>query len=665
MPIPSPSPQTAQAIVASLMSIVLVVGVLYYCYKGRKIPQRTVIEAALVALALVALVIQSAVAPVRMGFRGWRGPLSLSRKTSEEGFSGSSQSTERGVATTFTQETLNDMPPGLQVYVTSLSLSSYTNAEMSKTIWTNIAPPPAKTNKCTLAANSDFSFATTPSFAVPGGFVMNNNVVTGPPSMYLGIDGNLSFSVAFVFQPSGAIVSGQAFSAYQLFANTSTGNGLSLQFSPAATGASGASTTVISTTNSSSSSSSSSYTPSTISTTTTTSATSAGGSLGNYLPFTVTLTIGDAAPIASTNAIVLNPANNYLVVTTKNNVSGLTVAIGDLSANKISWTPVIVVAPTVYSSTLVRSPAAAPPAPPTTTQTPPPGTCPSCPPPTVVVAPRTTPQTLVFSNVNMKINGAANWPANLVAFGVFDYALGQSDIGDLWEHYKSILAQYDPQAQALAKAKTALEQAVSCPYDAATCSACGGITDWSAASDSLFSGGSSSAACLSSINSYCTANPTASRCSCWNKSNPSYSGSCVKIRSAYSGAPLPKSSSTCPTSSSPPPPPPPPPPTPPPPPPPTSHHHHQHQHQHHQHSEYSELLEHPPFMLSPRFDHDDGHSCHHKIPHKVTQCPPTPPPPQQCQHVPKHNHGKCPVANDDDNDNHSSDTGFWGWLWGN
>ncbi len=86
----SPSPQTAQILTASIASVAFVFGVVLFIYKGGKnVPKRTMIEAMLVSLALVALVIQSAVAPVRLGFRGWKGPYSpenINKLRSKEGF---------------------------------------------------------------------------------------------------------------------------------------------------------------------------------------------------------------------------------------------------------------------------------------------------------------------------------------------------------------------------------------------------------------------------------------------------------------------------------------------------------------------------------------------------------------------------------------------------
>lgn len=77
--------------------------------------------------------------------------------------------------------------------------------------------------------------------------------------------------------------------------------------------------------------------------------------------------------------------------------------------------------------------------------------------------------------------------------------------------------------------------AMACPFDAATCTACASVTSWTGVSG-MAQGG---AACMTTINAFCTANPTRPGCECWDttsaNSSLALSQTCQAMRSMYSG----------------------------------------------------------------------------------------------------------------------------------
>jgi hypothetical protein len=82
------------------------------------------------------------------------------------------------------------------------------------------------------SAGRDFLFRTTPALSRPGGFVLGANSIGGPQCHLLGLDGDGALTVFMLFQPAGAPpAAGVQATAFQLFANTPGGNGLSLAVS--------------------------------------------------------------------------------------------------------------------------------------------------------------------------------------------------------------------------------------------------------------------------------------------------------------------------------------------------------------------------------------------------------------------------------------------------
>ena len=373
-------------------------------------------------------------------------------------------------------EDLASLPSGATLYVTCFDARSYAAGSAGK-VWKNVAQAGNNSPACAGGGGGgggdddrDFHFSTAPSYSNRDGFAMGQNVITGPLSHRLGIDGDRAFTLAVLFQPTGPAPSpgtqgaqggGEAV-VFQLFANTTGNNGFELTLRAdhgGAIGASGAHAAA-------------SETPS------------------GVVSCELRIRVGGDAPIVADAPVALDTARRYLLVASKD-AGVVRVSLVDVDAKAFS------------RRQLLQGAVAA------------------------------GAERLHLSNVDMLVNAAANWSANLLAFGVWPSALGDADLGKLYSHYSGALREFDVDYQNLKRATDAARLATSCPFDDPTCGACGGVRDWSAASDDLYTSGG--AACHGAIDRFCTSNPTAPRCRCWDAANPEYGRSCVAYRAVFGG----------------------------------------------------------------------------------------------------------------------------------
>jgi hypothetical protein len=346
-----------------------------------------------------------------------------------------------------------DLPGGYTVLLTSMDPRSY--AGSGKT-WHNLAPASSSSSSSSPAV-ADFFFSQTPSFSPQGGFALGDNVLTGPQSHELGLDGDLALSVAFVLQPTGEAPQQTAASAFQLFANTPDNNGYQMSFKRSASDA---------------------------------AATGAG-----LVSYDAYLQAGSAAPQLCEHRLVLDPRHRYLVVVTKDRAALNAVAV-DLDAKAF-----------VKDSLATGVPA-----------------------PTTRVR---------LANVDMTVNGGGDWSANLLALLMYPYALVDTDVVALYAHFRARLRLYDPEYVRLQQLVQGAAAAKACPYDAATCGACGGVLDWSGAgADTVVTSGGPG--CLRAIDRFCAADPTHPRCSCWDLSNPEYGRGCSAYRGLFAAPAAPE-----------------------------------------------------------------------------------------------------------------------------
>lgn len=555
----SPSPMTAQTIVVAIAAVALVFGVLAMSRSSGGRPQTA--EAGLISIALVALVVQAAVAPSRWGLRGSSGPSPGRERFADTAttattttatappagiFPTASVATAPLTSTTTPaipqgprpsapprivptapasptwvpsmssttwepreEGAISTIPSGLQTYVTALDSRSYAVTDSGRT-WKNVAPvlqPSPKTAAASIipwrqpdptcaasaAGDRDFHFRSAPTYSRPAGFPLGDTVISGPMSHQLGVDGSQSFSVIALFQPTGSAPPSAAAPAvvFQMFANTPNNNGFALTIASSSAPPTSAPIAVAT------------ATPPSTTAPATATPTAAAVAMLTTAPqaaptYAISLQVGADAPATAAAPLTLDPAHRYLIVAVKDRTAYRATVV-DVDAKTFTSQPVL-------SGTMVSGGGNG---------------------------------TLRLANVESVVNSGANWAATLVALGIFSRALGDADVGALYSHYVAALGEYDQSRAALRRAQADAAAATACPYDDATCAACGGVADWSASSDAVFSAsGPGGSACRAAIHGYCSATPSAQRCNCWDTANPSYGGSCAPYRSMFSGVPL-------------------------------------------------------------------------------------------------------------------------------
>ena len=144
---------------------------------------------------------------------------------------------------------------------------------------------------------------------------------------------------------------------------------------------------------------------------------------------------------------------------------------------------------------------------------------------------------VTFSNKEMVINRLMNWNANIYAFGLFESALSDTDITNVYNHinneyqknidvhFTDMVSNYNDIVNKLSKLK-------ACPYDEKVCSECTSVVDWTDLSQIV----SANAGCLKSINDFCALNADSHPfCACWKTSSTDYnSDRCKLLRSLFS-----------------------------------------------------------------------------------------------------------------------------------
>jgi hypothetical protein len=212
-----------------------------------------------------------------------------------------------------------------------------------------------------------------------------------------------------------------------------------------------------------------------------------GSRVNDMVRAEVVLELGNLSGIVGTRAVVLDPRHRYLWVVVKD-YGRLKVLAVDLDADAYEKS--------VYIDTSVGAH-----------------------------------DSILFSNVDMTINGNGNWNGNIIAFGASNRAMSDVDTTALFDHYKAAFRAYDPEYVALQKKLGEADALRSCPYDKLTCSVCSGVRDWTNTSEVIASG----RPCLTQIDAFCSANPQHTRCTCWNSTNPDYNTTCRAYRAIFNG----------------------------------------------------------------------------------------------------------------------------------
>lgn len=140
---------------------------------------------------------------------------------------------------------------------------------------------------------------------------------------------------------------------------------------------------------------------------------------------------------------------------------------------------------------------------------------------------------VTFSNKEMFINRFKNWNANLYNISIFNKGLADAEIGSFYSRVKGLYSKFtDPNFKSMVIQYNALIEQMKCPFNKTLCASCPEITDWTDMLQIM----QASKPCKAAIAAYCSENPKASFCKCWNPQSPSYSEeSCKNVRGLIEG----------------------------------------------------------------------------------------------------------------------------------
>lgn len=150
--------------------------------------------------------------------------------TNDAGSSGAEGST---VNETVPLATESPMVAALTMYTSCFSKDSYSNVETSGRTWKSIRSSSSGgilQQSCADGStrSMDLQFKNTPSFSRKDGFALGQNMLTGPLSYLMGINGDMAFSVMSMLQFTSDLPETADACLFKLFANTVNNNGASL-----------------------------------------------------------------------------------------------------------------------------------------------------------------------------------------------------------------------------------------------------------------------------------------------------------------------------------------------------------------------------------------------------------------------------------------------------
>lgn len=405
------------------------------------------------------------------------------------------------------KEDVSDLPSGLTLYMTCYDARSYTQ-KMGKTIRNVVGLPGEQISDM---PSFHWNFNSTPTFSRKGGFQMHDNSLSGPYSMDLGIRGDMTYTVFFVAH--GSFISQQSSQSsrkndsehegyidarkeggtaavppcpeeekevviFKMYANTPGLNGFS----------------IIATKPSISSSDEEGGMS------TTTESSDMRTTITGLLYVDLRVRIGEDVEIkcgserlsgdGRIGGVLINPIHKYLFVVVKD-MGTASVVMFDLDARE---RPRDKLAEQILGARA---------------------------------------GTVAFSNKDAMINENRNWEASLMAFGLYDRAVSERELSDLFDHYKNIHKEYDPAYIRLLRELRKKETAKTCPFDEKTCRTCfASVNDWTDMQQVLLADED----CKTAITNFCRRNPSHVKCGCWNINHPHYNSMCKTYRCAVGGS---------------------------------------------------------------------------------------------------------------------------------
>lgn len=129
-------------------------------------------------------------------------------------------------------------------------------------------------------------------------------------------------------------------------------------------------------------------------------------------------------------------------------------------------------------------------------------------------------ESVLLSNKNLVINRNKNIAGQVFNFGIYNKALEESELSLLFIHTQTELHKtnkllVDLAAQ-ITNLKSQMDKSKMCPYNTPVCKVCDTIKDWTSISSIITQADED---CLAQIDTYCTANPKHEHCVCWNPQN--------------------------------------------------------------------------------------------------------------------------------------------------
>ncbi len=137
---------------------------------------------------------------------------------------------------------------------------------------------------------------------------------------------------------------------------------------------------------------------------------------------------------------------------------------------------------------------------------------------------------VTFSNKEVLINGRKNWNARIYNVGVWNNALSDVYINNIYQHILSLHNKFNsPSYTAMLstynEAAEQLSLLTKCPFDQPTCKSCKSVGLWTDVTQVLYA----PLSCRQAVSKYCSNNPTQPMCECWDPKQEVYNTSACKV----------------------------------------------------------------------------------------------------------------------------------------
>lgn len=142
---------------------------------------------------------------------------------------------------------------------------------------------------------------------------------------------------------------------------------------------------------------------------------------------------------------------------------------------------------------------------------------------------------ITFSNKEALINGRKNWNARVYNVAIWNTALTDVYINNIYQHVLSLHNKFNsPSYTSMVKTYNEAAEKLSfltkCPFDQKTCGSCKSISLWTDITQVLYA----PLTCRQAVTKYCSANPTKPMCECWNPKKEIYNTpACRVLRDAF------------------------------------------------------------------------------------------------------------------------------------